>query len=136
MLQLADHFKGATLMSRGIGHVEKTILDLLRSNQHMSSTMLAAFVYQTDEELTAGGRTPSRAESSATRRALASLQRKRLIIKLGHMVRDERCSYATPENAFVVAESYVKCFGTQGLKDHPELLRVYLDHVAPQAPKA
>jgi len=123
-------------MSRGLGHVETAIIDLLKANQHMSSRMLAVFVYQADQELEAGGRSPSRAESSAIRRALASLQRKRLIIKLGHMFRDERCSYATPENAFVIAERYVKHFGNQGLRDHPELAAVYADEISRQARKA
>jgi len=136
VLQLVDHFKGATLMSRGLGRIETAIVDLLKANQHLSSRLLAVFVYQDDETLESGGRPPSRAESSAVRRALASLQRKRMVIKLGHIFRDERCSYATPENAFAMAQRIVKAFGTQGLKHHPELALLYADQISGQAPKA
>lgn len=133
MLQLGDRFKGATLMSRGLGRIETAIIDLLKANQHLSSRLLAVFVYQNDETLESGGRPPSRAESSTVRRALASLQAKQLIIKIGHLFHGERCSYATPENAIKIAQKYVEGFGTQGLSEHPALLRVYVDHVAAKA---
>jgi hypothetical protein len=114
-------------MSKGHGRVERAVLELLEVNKSMGAPALAVMVYRTDAELQAGEWFASNAERAAVRRALANLQKQGSVVKLGHMLRGERCSYADRENALAIIRNGVKAFGNEFLSDRPKLARLYTD---------
>jgi hypothetical protein len=114
-------------MSKGHGRVERDILELLKLNKDMGAPALAVFVYRTDAELQTGERFATEAERASVRRALANLQKQGLVVKLGHMFRGERCSYANRETAVAIINDGVKKFGKGFLQDRPDLARLYVD---------
>ena len=114
-------------MSKGHGRVERAVLEMLKLNNQMGAPALAAMVYRTDAELQTGERFVSNAERAAVRRALASLQKQGLVVKLGNMFHGERCSYANRENAVAIISNGVKAFGKEFLRDRPDLARLYVD---------
>jgi hypothetical protein len=89
-------------MSKGHGHVERSILELLRVNEHLDAPGLAELHYQTSPELPTYRdseelREPTAAELSAVRRALVKLRKQGAVVKLGNVFYGERCSYALAE---------------------------------------
>ena len=123
-------------MSRGAGHVERSVLDLLRHNKHMSAPALAALVYLDDATLKAGDWRTTRAQRVSVRRVLVRLQRRGKVFKLGNMFQGERCSYANRENTLNVVRDFVAAFGNQALLNYPEELRLlYAEDAAMRASK-
>jgi len=125
-------------MSRGFGWLERAVLDLLHRNEHMAAPELAAIAYAADAPdapPAAPERVPppTAAQQQAVRRALSNLQKRGLVVKLGHLFNGERCSYADREHALLIARKYVRCFGNQALGDHRRLAELYADNIAAEA---
>jgi hypothetical protein len=116
-------------MSKGPGHVERTIIELLAVNKTMTAPILAAFVYQDEAQLKAGGAPVTASQLASVRRALAKLQKQGQVIKLGHMIRHERCSYASPATARAIIHKGIRAFGSGFLEDRPDLARFYAEPV-------
>jgi hypothetical protein len=114
-------------MSKGHGRVERTILELLAQNRTLTAPMMAALIYQ-PEQITLEQVT--KAQHASVRRALSNLQKAGKVVKLGHLFRGERYSYASPESALAITTQGVKRFGKSFLRDHPELAQVYATHMS------
>ena len=69
-------------MSRGLGRVQQAAMALLSTGKALSAFQLAAVIYGVTAE-PGGKRTLSKAQRSAVRRALASLQRRGLAFQCG-----------------------------------------------------
>jgi hypothetical protein len=114
-------------MSKGHGRIERAILELLKLNKTMTAPALAAFVYRSDDEIQGGDLYATEAERAAVRRALGSLQKQDLVVKLGNLFQGERCSYAGRETAVAIISDGVKAFGKGFLSDRPDFARLYTD---------
>jgi len=103
-------------MSRGLGRVERDILTLLERNTHLSAPVLSALIYQEPATVS---------QYSAVRRALARLQKRGLVVKLGSLFHGERCSYANRANAAVIAARTARELGESALDYYPQLAQLY-----------
>src|SRR5271168_1549984 len=122
-------------MGRGPGWLERAILDLLRLNEYLSSPLLAAKAYTAyaphapdpppDEVID-----PTPAQLAGVRRALSRLQKRGLVVKLGHMYPGERCSYADRDHALAIVRKDVQHFGLQSLSHYPRRVQeLYADEI-------
>ena len=112
-------------MSKGHGRVERAILELLKLNKTMTAPALAAFVYRSGDEIQGSDLYATEAERAAVRRALGSLQKQDLVVKLGNLFQGERCSYADRETAVAIIRNGVQAFGKSFLADHPKFASLY-----------
>jgi len=108
-------------MSRGLGRVERDILTLLERNTHLSAPVLSALIYQEPATVS---------QYSAVRRALARLQKRGLVVKLGSLFHGERCSCANRGNATAIVVRMAKSFGNSSLGHHPQLARLHAEEMA------
>jgi len=109
-------------MSRGPGHVERDILTVLRLNEHVSAPDLAVLVFQDGPNF----EPPTPSQYTSVRRALARLQKRGEVIKLGNMFQNERCSYANRATAVDIIGRGVEAFGRSFFQDRADLLDLWL----------
>jgi hypothetical protein len=108
----------------------------LRLNEYLSAPLLAAKAYTAyapdpppDEAID-----PTPAQRAAVRRALSRLQKRGLVVKLGHMYPGERCSYADREHALAIVRKDVQHFGLQSVRHYPRRVQeLYADEIAREA---
>ena len=109
-------------MSKGPGRIERSIVKLLASNDHVDAKTLAAYVYQ---DMLPTKPVITKAQYSSVRRVLSRLQKKGAVIKFRCIFYGERYSYANKENAFTLLQRMVKSLGHYPVFDHPDLLAFY-----------
>ena len=114
-------------MSRGLGKVQRSVMDLLSRGGGLTSFDLAAQVYGV--VTLPDGRCPvSNAQRAAVRRALASLQRRGLTFQCGR-TRQARAMWMTREQAEQHVRHIPAVIGTRSSVRRALLLR--LAHVRP-----
>src|ERR671932_1013940 len=108
-------------MSRGLGKVQRSVMDVLSRGGGLTSFDLAAQVYRVP--VRADGRwSVSNAQRAAVRRALSSLQRRGLTFQCGRN-RQGRAAWMTREQAERYAESMPAVLGTRSSVRRARLAR-------------
>src|SRR5919199_6391488 len=112
-------------MSRGFGRVQRAVMDVLNAGRAVTSFELAAKVYGTASE-PGGGPCVTKAQRSAVRRALASLQQRGLAFQCGRN-RLGRAVWMTREQAEAHPDLIPEMLGTRSSVERWHVIRAMVN---------